>query len=59
MPGDARAARATVCAVHIAVVVSPGGFTVDYLFRRDRVVLVARTATRRWSRIRTPSELRG
>jgi hypothetical protein len=55
--GDALAAQ--VCAKRAVVRDSPGGFTVGYLYRRDRVRVVRLSANRRWARIVTPTELRG
>jgi hypothetical protein len=54
---DALAAR--VCAKRAVVVDSPRGFTVGYVYRRDRVRVVRWSANRRWARIVTPTELRG
>lgn len=56
-PGDALAAQ--VCAKRAVVRDSPGGFTVGYVYRRDRVRVLRRSANRRWARIVTPTELRG
>ncbi len=56
----AAATRAKVCGARSVVVVeSPGGFAVGYLYRGDRVRVLRRSADRRWSRINTPTELRG
>jgi hypothetical protein len=55
--GDALAAR--VCAKRAVVLDSPSGFTVGYVYRRDRVRVVRRSANGRWARIVTPTELRG
>lgn len=51
--------RRRVCVARTVVVESPNGFTVGYLYRRDRVTLLRRSANRRWARIVTPNELRG
>lgn len=48
-----------VCASRAAVLDSPGGFTVGYLFRGDRVRIARRSANRRWARVTTPTDLRG
>ena len=54
------AQRARICnVVRTPVLNSPDGFVVGYLFRPDPVVLVRRTADRRWARIPTSDELRG
>ena len=53
----AHAAR--VCASRTPVLDSPGGFTVGYLFRGDRVRISRRSANRRWARVTTPTDLRG
>ena len=54
------ATSAKVCGTRVAVVVeSPGGFTVGYLYRGDRVRVLRRSADRRWTRINTHNELRG
>lgn len=56
----AQAAKsARVCASRTAVLDSPGGFTVGYLFRGDRVRISRRSANRRWARVTTPTDLRG
>jgi hypothetical protein len=53
------ALAAQVCAKRAVVQDSPGGFTVGYVYRRDRVRVVRRSANGRWARIVTPTELRG
>lgn len=60
-PAAAEAAerKLTVCKSRVAVTSSPRGFTVGYLYRGDRVTVVRRTASRRYRRIVTASELRG
>ena len=56
----AEAAYSTrVCASKAIVRHSPGGYTVGYLYRRDRVRVARRSADRRWARITTPTDLRG
>lgn len=57
-PADA-ARKARICASRTAVLDSPGGFTVGYLFRGDRVRIARRSANRRWVRVTTPTDLRG
>ncbi len=60
MPADALAAYSTrVCAAQAIVRTAPGGFTVGYLYRRDRVRVSRKSANRRWARITTPTDLRG
>ena len=60
VPSDAFAAYSTrVCAAQAVVRTSPGGFTVGYLYRRDRVRVSRRSANRRWARVTTPTDLRG
>jgi hypothetical protein len=56
---DASAATTRVCRARAVVVQSPGGFTVGYLYRDARVRVTRRSASRKWSRIVTPTELRG
>jgi hypothetical protein len=53
------ATRARICARKVSVRNTPSGFTVGYLFRRDRILVSRRSANRRWLRIVTPTELRG
>jgi hypothetical protein len=53
------ATRARICARKVSVRDTPRGFTVGYLFRRDRITVSRRSADRRWLRIVTPTELRG
>ena len=53
------APAARVCASRTPVLDSPGGFTVGYLFRGDRVRISRRSANRRWARVTTPTDLRG
>jgi hypothetical protein len=60
MPADAAAAYSTrVCAAQAVVRTSPGGYTVGYLYRRDRVRVSRKSANRRWARVTTPTDLRG
>lgn len=60
MTVPAQAAKsARICASRAAVLDSPGGFTVGYLFRGDRVRISRRSANRRWARVTTPTDLRG
>lgn len=58
-PVAAQAATGRVCVSRLAVVTSPGGFTVGYVFRGDRVRITRRSANRRWERIFSANELRG
>lgn len=55
----AHPAKGVVCVSRMAVVGSPGGFTVGYAFRGDRVRVARRSANGRWAQIRTADELRG
>jgi len=56
-PADASVRR--VCATAVSVRDSPGGFTVGYLFRGDRVRIRQHSANRRSSRVSTPTEIAG
>ena len=59
-PAVADAAYSTrICASKAIVRSTPGGYTVGYLYRRDRVRVARRSANRRWARITTPTDLRG
>jgi hypothetical protein len=60
VPATASAATsARVCVSRLAILTSPDGFTVGYLFRGDRVRVVRRTANHRWARILSTDDRRG
>lgn len=60
VPATAAAATpARVCVSRLAILTSPDGFTVGYLFRGDRVRISRRTANRRWARINAADDRRG
>ncbi|MBJ7469849.1 MAG: hypothetical protein JHD16_01035 [Solirubrobacteraceae bacterium] len=58
-PDAGAATRARVCVTSTVVLDSPGGFTVGYLFRGDRVTISRRSKNRKWARVSTPTDLRG
>ncbi len=59
VPMTAVGATGRVCVNRLAVVTSPGGYTVGYVFRGDRVRITRRSAHRRWERIFSADELHG
>lgn len=60
VPATADAASsARVCVSRLAILTSPDGFTVGYLFRGDRVRVSRRTANRRWARVNAADDRRG
>lgn len=58
-PTTAAGATGRVCVTRLAVVTSPDGYTVGYVFRGDSVRITRRSANRRWAQILSADELRG
>lgn len=60
VPATAAASTpARVCVSRLAILTSPDGFTIGYLFRGDRVRVSRRTADRHWARINAADDRRG